>query len=244
MREDTIRLGLGDLQVVRKGYLDSGHADPFAFVIPELAPEREVLADWPGVKTLSPRLAFSGLVRLGDTTIFSIGEAMDPAREGDLAGSVLIDEGEGLSAGHPREIIMGRGLAANLGVKIGDTVVLLANTRGGGIDAVEVRVRGFFSTITKAYDDAALRVPLVTAQELLRVGGAHKWVVLLASTAAAKATAADMRAQLDPKGFEVVPWYELADFYNKTVELFSKQVSVMKLIIAIIIVSASRRSRP
>ncbi len=33
-----------------------------------------------------------------------------------------------------------------------------------------------------------------------------------------------------------MPWYELADFYNKTVELFSKQVNVMKLIIALIIV--------
>ena len=55
---------------------------------------------------------------------------------------------------------MGRGLAANLGAKVGDTVVLLANTASGGINAVEVRVRGLFSTITKAYDDVALRVPL------------------------------------------------------------------------------------
>jgi putative ABC transport system permease protein len=36
----------------------------------------------------------------------------------------------------------------------------------------------------------------------------------------------------------VVPWYEtpVADFYNKTVSLFSKQVFVVKLMIAIIIV--------
>jgi putative ABC transport system permease protein len=236
MREDTIRSGLGHIQVVRKGYLDGGLADPFAFVIPAQAPEREALEKWSGVKTLSPRLGFSGLVSLGDTTISFIGEAMDPAREGDLAGSVLMEEGEALSAAHPREIVMGRGLAANLGVKVGDTVVLLANTRAGGINAVEVRVRGLFSTVTKAYDDVALRVPLATAQELLRVAGAHKWVVLLASTAATPATVAGMRSQLDAQRFDVVPWYEQADFYNKTVELFSTQVNVMKLIIALIIV--------
>jgi putative ABC transport system permease protein len=47
---------------------------------------------------------------------------------------------------------------------------------------------------------------------------------------------ASIRSQLDPRLFDVVPWYDLADFYNKTVELFSKQVNVMKLIIALIIV--------
>jgi putative ABC transport system permease protein len=236
MREDTIRTGLGHVQVVRKGYFDGGLADPFAFLLPAQSPELASLERWPGVKTLSPRLAFSGLASLGDTTISFIAEAMDPAREGELAGSVAIEQGEPLAADRPREIIMGRGLAANLGVKVGDTVVLVANTRSGGINAVETKVRGLFSTITKAYDDAALRVPLVTAQELLRVTGAHRWVVLLNSTAATPATTADFRAQLDPKRFDVVPWYELADFYNKTVELFSKQVNVMKLIIALIIV--------
>jgi putative ABC transport system permease protein len=38
------------------------------------------------------------------------------------------------------------------------------------------------------------------------------------------------------EGLQVIPWYELADFYNKTVALFSRQVGVMKLIVAIIIV--------
>ena len=37
MREDTIRSGLGHIQVVRKGYLDAGQADPFAFVLPSQA---------------------------------------------------------------------------------------------------------------------------------------------------------------------------------------------------------------
>jgi putative ABC transport system permease protein len=36
--------------------------------------------------------------------------------------------------------------------------------------------------------------------------------------------------------FEIVPWTALADFYNKTVVLFSRQVSVVKLIIGVIIV--------
>jgi putative ABC transport system permease protein len=46
------------------------------------------------------------------------------------------------------------------------------------------------------------------------------------------------RLKDDPtlSGFDIVPWSNLADYYNKMVELFSKQVNVVKLIIAIIIV--------
>jgi putative ABC transport system permease protein len=44
------------------------------------------------------------------------------------------------------------------------------------------------------------------------------------------------RTTLPALEFEVVPWSDLADFYNKTVVLFSKQVSVVKTIIALIII--------
>jgi putative ABC transport system permease protein len=37
-------------------------------------------------------------------------------------------------------------------------------------------------------------------------------------------------------GLEFVPWFDMADFYNKTVSLFSRQLSVVQFIIAIIIV--------
>jgi putative ABC transport system permease protein len=35
---------------------------------------------------------------------------------------------------------------------------------------------------------------------------------------------------------EFVPWYERADFYNKTVALFSQQMNVLRAIIGVIIV--------
>jgi putative ABC transport system permease protein len=90
--------------------------------------------------------------------------------------------------------------------------------------------------VSKAFDDAAARVPLPIAQELLRVRGAHTWVVVLDATSRTDQVANDLRTRLSGKGLQVTPWHELADFYNKTVKLFSRQVAVMKLIIAVIIV--------
>ena len=97
-------------------------------------------------------------------------------------------------------------------------------------------MRGLFSTVSKAFDDSAARVPLAVAQELLRVQGAHTWVLVLDSTSRTKHVVDELRARLSGTGLQVIPWYDLADFYNKTVTLFSRQVAVMKLIIAVIII--------
>lgn len=70
----------------------------------------------------------------------------------------------------------------------------------------------------------------------MRVNGATSWIVLLDKTEQTSAAALSARAALPPAEYEVVPWMELADFYNKTVVLFSKQVNVVKTIIALIII--------
>jgi putative ABC transport system permease protein len=236
MREGVIGSRIGHIQVVREGYLESGTADPFRFLLPESAPEREVIGQVQGVRAVAPRLAFSGLVSLGESTLSFTGEGIDPEKEQTFSTAVVMTQGAGLSPDDKRGIIVGQGLAANLGVKTGDQVVLLANTSSGGINAVEVRVRGLFSTDSKAFDDVALRVPLPVAQELLRVKGAHAWVLILDETARTTPVADELRARLADKRLQIVPWYQLADFYNKTVALFSKQIAVMKLIIAVIII--------
>jgi putative ABC transport system permease protein len=236
MREDTIGSRLGHVQIARAGYSEAGTADPFRFLLPDKSADRDAIEGAQGVLAVAPRLSFSALMSIGDATLSFIGEGIDPEKERGFARAVVITEGEGLSAEDPRGIIVGQGLADNLGVKVGDQVVLLANTPSGGVNGVEVRVRGFFSTVSKAFDDSAARVPLPVAQELLRIRGAHTWVVVLDSTSRTNQVVDELRARLSGKGLQVTPWYELADFYNKTVTLFSRQVLVMKLIIAVIIV--------
>ena len=140
-----------------------------------------------------------------------------------------------LSPDDPQGVIVGEGLARNLGIDVGDRIVLMSSTASGGINGVEVTVRGLFSTVSKSYDDIALRMPINTARRLLRTEGSHVWIVLLNDTADTDIVLEQLNSKL-PKGeFEIVPWYKLADFYNKTVTLFVKQIHAVKLIIALII---------
>ena len=64
----------------------------------------------------------------------------------------------------------------------------------------------------------------------------HAWIVMLDDTALTAKLLPEIRALVAADRLQPVPWYELADFYNKTVTLFSRQVGVLKLIIAAIIV--------
>jgi putative ABC transport system permease protein len=236
MRESTIHAHVGHLQVVRPRYYDLGRSDPFHFLLPASGRALDAVASARGVQTVAPRLFFSGLASHGETTVSFVGEGIDAGKEAELSRSLVVAEGDPLSDGDAKGVLVGVGLARNLGVEIGDQVVLLVNKSSGGANAVEVTVRGLFSTIAKAYDDSALRLPIGTAQQLLRVQGAHAWVVLLDDTAHTEAVTASLASKLPSSEFQVVPWYDLADFYHKTVSLFSKQVAVMKVIIAAIIV--------
>lgn len=226
---------LGHIQITKPGYHEEGQADPPAFLLPADAPVPEVLARTPGVQAVAARIAFNGLISHGENTLSFIGEGVEPGKD-PYTRNLSIVAGKPLSAEDPKGLLLGFGLAANLGVGIGDRVVLLASTASGGINAVEGHVRGLAATNLKAYDDVMLRVPIATARELLRVQGAHLWVVSLHDTELTDAVTARLRRQPVLAGYAVVPWSELADFYNKTVALFSRQVGVVKLIIAVIIV--------
>jgi putative ABC transport system permease protein len=236
MREGTIKANIGHIQVVRPGYFKSGMSDPFGFLLPRESAELQAIRQLQHVVLVSPRISFSGLISLGDATVSYIADGVDPAGEQLLSADLIIAQGKGLDPSDPTGAILGVGLAKSIGAKVGDKVVVLANTRSGGVNAVEVTVRGTFISATKAYDDTALRLPLSHAEKLLKVSGAHRWVFLLDETQNTDAVVASVRAALKGKQFEVVPWIELADFYTKTVTLFSKQVTLMQFIIAAIIV--------
>lgn len=235
MRESTIHSQLGHIQVSRPGYFQVGQGDPYAYLLPEVSAFFGEFTD-SRLRTVAPRLAFGGLISRGEDTVSFIGEGIDPIAEAPITRAIQIVAGQDLTTAGPNSVLLGEGLAANLGATAGDTVVLLATTSEGGVNAVELKVAGLFQTITKAYDDTALRVPIEIARNLMRVQGATSWAILLDRTESTDEMLTELRTRLPATEFDVVPWTELADFYNKTVELFTKQVGVVRILIAFIVI--------
>ena len=235
-RETTITSQFGHIQVTRKGYFEEGTADPFGYRLPQRSAALDAIERLPALRGLGRRLAFSGLISKGDETVSFVAEGVEPDKERILSSSLRISDGAVLSDDDPNGIILGLGLAANLGVGVGDTVVLIANTARGGVNAVECRVRGLFATRSKAYEDVALRVPLATAQTLLKTSGAHVWVLMLDETEQARPMLSTLKQRFPKEDLAFTEWVDLADFHVKAVSLFATQVGVIRSIIAVIIV--------
>lgn len=238
MRELSIRTWYGHVQVARAGYWEQGAADPAGYLVGREPRAVARLQGDPRVEAIAPRLNFAALVSHGDLTLSFLGEGVDPASEAAFGRSLIFlpGRGENLSASDPAGAVIGQGLAANLGVKTGDRLVLLANVPTGGVNAVEVHVRGVFLTANKAFDDATLRLPLVQAQKLLRTQGVHSWTVLLKDSSDAGNVATEVSHEGSTEGLEARPWTSLAETYLRTEALFGRQLGAMALVLGFLIV--------
>nr|WP_281722892.1 FtsX-like permease family protein [Nitrosomonas nitrosa] len=235
-RETSIKSQLGHLQITHPGYHEAGKADHNSFLILDNPSDfTQTIDNLEQISGIFPRLSFSGLISHNESSLSFIGEGVDPLEQNIFGESLQISEGKYLLATLPKHIVVGEGLARNLGINVGDQVTLLVNTASGGINAIEVVISGLFTTVTKSYDDSALRIPIETARMLLRTEGSHSWIVLLKDTEQTNNVMTVLRNKLPQDKFEITPWYKLADFYNKTVALFTKQVMGIKVIIAAII---------
>ena len=237
LREGTIQSRLGHIQVMREGYRTAGAANPHAYLLPEGSAQLALIESLPHVEVATPRLSFAGLISHGDTTVSFLGEGVVPDKEQAISRYLSFGEGKGLSSQERGGIILGKGLAATLGVRAGDPVVLVVSNPRGGIAAVDAVVRDTFYTSSKAFDDVALRVPIDMARRLAGVKGAHSWVVLLDDTENTDAALGEMRARLgkESSSYEFVPWHAQADYYAKVKTLYSAQLNVLQFIIAVVI---------
>jgi len=232
-REATIRSQFGHLQVTRPGFHDKGRSDPWAYVMPQdIAVDQSLL---PVGAEVAPRLLVNGLVSFKEVTLPFMSEGIDPAIDMVDDRSLRMVQGRRLAAGDGQQLVLGQGLASQLEVAVGESVVLLANTPGGQLGAVEAEVVGIFSSFSKEFDDAALFLPISLARSLVQVEGAHAWLVFLEDTGDTDAVRVPVRAMLPVAEFEVKPWYELAEFYARASELFDQQLQMVKGIVVAII---------
>lgn len=238
MRETSIQAEYGHVQVTKPNFLTQGVSEPFEYLLPPDSKAATIITSTPHVQRMVPRLSFSGLASVGNVTLPYLAQGVDPATDGAPNMGFAITKGEPIVPEDPTGIVVGMGLADILQVKPGDTITLLVNTATGGLNGKEVHVRGIFYTSNSLVNETLMRVPLPLAQDLLRVDGAQTWVAFLDDTAATDGVVAALSSRLQTaKGeFEITPWTRLADFYNKTVGLFSRQMNVVRLIIGVIIV--------
>ena len=239
LREDAVRGRHGHIQVYKKGYTEHHLAQPGHYLIDRADAERalELIREHPDVDRATRRREFSGMIASGYRYVAFVGIGVEPGDDAAFSRHTLL-RGEPLSNEKTHGILCGRGLAEKFAGEPGMFVNLMTNTETGALNASDAEVVGVFEGGMKAYDDWTLKLPLEAAEQLLLDDRTEKIILLLDSTELVEPVRADLEERFRAEGLdlETRSWRDLALFHNQTVSLFSRELDVIKLIVAVIVV--------
>ncbi len=227
----------GHLIVARSAFVDKEEDVPMQYGIQDYAALRKTLLADSEVRYLLPHIQFSGLISNGDKSVVMMGTGIDPASEFVVKGPFLkITDGGVLSSspsGTP-QIMLGEGLAKSLNARPGTSLTLLASTSENSLNAVDVEVKGIFSTGIPDYDKRSIYADIGTAQKLLLSDRISQVGVYLSSMELSD-SARPRIEHLAGQGFTVQTWQDKAFFYRAVRDLYNRIFGGLGGIIALIV---------
>ena len=211
--QDTI---VGSLQVHHRGFFKRPELDRH-IARPESVVEGLGAA---GVNRWTWRLEGFALAAgaRGSSGVFVMG--MDPVREGQVTRfPSKITRGRFFAADDGRVCVLGAGTAQNLGLALGDTLVLMAYDRFGALAAEEFEVVGLVTTGEMGIDRGLAVVPLAALQEFLEMQGRVTSVVATVPEATLDVVSIAVRAALGEADYDVLRWHDMFPVMQEWVHL-------------------------
>lgn len=226
--DTAIRLQSGHLQVRAKTYDQSKTSLKWEDLIenPDLIANQ--IASLAPVKVASPRLFATGFVstrnHMSGVRIIGIdplSEANAPYREGLLSGEFLApDDRSG--------ILIGRPLAAKIGLSAGDQIQLSANTSDGDVTEQTFTIRGIYSTQTSAFDGVVVFLPLAKAQSMTGTENHASTIFILLYD---KGQTGAVQEALQSSIYKVLTWAEMNELIIQTEDLSKGYMTLFYLIV-------------
>jgi putative ABC transport system permease protein len=168
MIKGSVSIYQGLIQVQKEGYLDDPKIRTSIADIQQLS---ENLRQQTNIDSFTARANGFALVSSQKRTYGSIVTGVEPSYESKV--SILpnvVREGSYLSSDSANEIVIGKSLAKNMQVKVGDELTIMGNGRDGSMAATVLPIVGIFESGSKAIDRNLMQIPLKTFQEIFSMG--------------------------------------------------------------------------
>jgi putative ABC transport system permease protein len=160
---------------------------------------------------------------------------IDPDAEFAVKGPFLtVTAGAVLVSGQRNQVMLGVGLARSLKAEPGASLTLLASTTEGALNALDVTVKGVFSTGIPEADKRLLYTDIETAQHLLVTQRITSFGVFLNRMDATEAARGRIGAALPQLALQT--WLEQAFFYQSVKQLYNRIFGALGLIIGVIVI--------
>jgi ABC-type lipoprotein release transport system permease subunit len=222
MINTSVKISTGHLQVQAEKYHEK---KSIRFVIPEPQAIADIVNQIPEVAAYTFRGQAFSLISSSNRTYGVVITGIDPQKEANVSRlKKLVREGNFLSANDVNQAVVGKLLAKNLRVTIGDELTLLGQGRDGSIAATVVPVKGIFSSGIDEFDRSAIQIPLATFQDTFSMDETvHEVVVIGKSLSDVPKIKAKIQAALTAlnrdKPLKTLDWQELMPGLRQAIEM-------------------------
>jgi len=238
---------LGHIQVHKKGYVASIENLPLTLNMnqDQMKKVEKAIQGTPGIEAYSPRVKFGGMFStFAETTNIRL-NGVDPDKEMKtvpLLQSRILQGGKWMQKG---ELLIPQLLARGMGVKVGDTVVIIATNKDGSVNGKQLRVSGILESATGPggrdgylHIDDAIEILRMEEPEVSEVAIRLKDFGRLHDVY--KGLTAALSNEMNKQGtllFEVHTWEGLSPFFNVARMIDVMTFFIKLMLIAIVLVS-------
>lgn len=184
------------------------------------------------VRNTLATVEFSGLITNGEKSTIFVGEGVEPELFQVRGPSMRLEAGRLFGVAESdagAQALIGKSLADNLKVGVGDGLTLMSTTVDGALNAIDVMVRGIVSTGVPELDSRLVMTRITDAQRLLNSDRITRMGVYLTDREQADAFYSNLGEQYPHLG--ITAWHERAFFYTSVRNLYNRIFGVMGLVI-------------
>jgi ABC-type lipoprotein release transport system permease subunit len=222
MINTSVKIRTGHLQVQAEEYQEKKNIRQ---VVPNPQAVAAILDQTRNIEAYSFRSQTFSLISSEKRTYGVAVTGIDPAGESRVSRlKSLVGEGSFLSENDTNQALIGRLLARNLRVELGDELTVLGQGRDGSIAATVVQIKGIFSSGISDFDRSTVHIPLQLFQEVYSMQGAVHEVVVIADAlgniaAIRNAILAGLSSLELKKKLSVLDWDELMPGLRQSIEM-------------------------
>ncbi|MCF8238645.1 MAG: FtsX-like permease family protein [Saprospiraceae bacterium] len=234
MLNNVVHFYFGYAQIHAEGYWDEQTIDRSLELNPDTLAAMSALI---GNKPIVPRLESFALASTGPITMGVLVSGIGPAGEDSLTGLAdRVIAGRYFLDGTEDGVLVAKGIAEELELSVGDTMVLLSQGYHGVSAAGKYPITGLVSFGSPDLNKLMVFMPLHTAQYFFGADGrATSLVLQLEGTKEAKAAVSTLRKKLDLTKYEVLDWEQLIPDLVSARSLDTAGSNVIILILYLII---------
>ena len=237
---------LGHLQVHRRGYMAAVESLPLDMNLRPQAYQKleKILNDLPEVESYSPRIRFGGMFSTFVQTTSIRLNGVYPDQEFKTVPLLPIRIIKGEKHLNRGEILLPEILSVAMGVKPGDTVVVITTNKDGSVNGKQFKVSGILESATgPGGRDGYIHID--DAMELLRMADREISEVAIRlkdfsqEPSLVKKLEGLLGKEVNQKGqpiYDIHPWEKLTPFYNivQMIDLLTIFIKIMMIAVVLI----------